>query len=37
MEDSAKIGRASLNGESGDPIVDWTASGTARWMIDASG
>ena len=44
MEDSAKIGRASLtggaapqSGESGDPIVDWTASGTARWMIDASG
>ncbi|MEE1453756.1 MAG: hypothetical protein UF420_00455, partial [Ellagibacter isourolithinifaciens] len=44
MEDSAKIGRASLNGgaapqsgESGDPIVDWTTSGTARWMIDASG
>ena len=44
MEDSAKICRASLNGgaapqsgESGDPIVDWTASGTARWMIDASG
>ena len=24
-------------GESGDPIVDWTTSGTARWMIDASG
>ena len=24
-------------GESGDPIVDWTMSGTARWMIDASG
>ena len=24
-------------GESDDPIVGWTTSGTARWMIDASG
>ena len=24
-------------GELGDPIVGWTTSGTARWMIDASG
>ena len=28
---------APQSGESGDPIVDWTMSGTARWMIDASG
>ena len=28
---------APQSGESGDPIVDWTTSGTARWMIDASG
>ena len=44
MRDSAKPVRVSLNGdaasqfgESGDPIVGWTTSGTARWMIDASG
>ena len=28
---------APQSDESGDPIVDWTTSGTARWMIDASG
>ena len=28
---------APQSGESGDPIVDWTTSGTARWMVDASG
>ena len=28
---------APQSGESGDPIVDWTTSGTARWMIDTSG
>lgn len=44
MRDSAKPGQVSLNGdaapqsgESDDPIVGWTTSGTARWMIDASG
>ena len=40
----SKTVRATLNGGAapqsdgpGDPIVDWTTSGTARWMIDASG
>ena len=44
MRGSAKPGQVSLNGdaapqsgESDDPIVGWTTSGTARWMIDASG
>lgn len=40
----SKTVRATLNGGAapqsdgpGDPIVGWTTSGTARWMIDASG
>lgn len=40
----SKTVRATLNGGAapqsdgpGDPIVDWTTSGTARWMIGASG
>ena len=40
----SKTVRATLNGGAApqsdgpdDPIVDWTTSGTARWMIDASG
>ena len=44
MKASAMYGRAALNVGAapqsdglGDPIVDWTTSGTARWMIDASG
>ncbi len=47
LSDSAQVGAADgagaeggvalQSGESGDPIVDWTTSGTARWMIDASG
>lgn len=28
---------ASQAGDSKSPIVDWTTSGTCRWMIDASG
>ena len=47
LSDSAQVGAADgagaeggvalQSGESGDPIVDWTTSGTARWMIDANG
>ena len=40
----SKTVQATLNGGAapqsdgpGDPIVNWTTSGTARWMIDASG
>ena len=40
----SKTVRATLNGGAapqsdgpGDPIVDWTTGGAARWMIDASG
>ncbi len=37
QSDDSDDAAAPQSGESGDPIVDWTTSGTARWMIDASG
>ena len=37
QSDSSAANALSHTAESGSPIVDWTACGTCRWMIDARG
>lgn len=37
QSDSPAANALSHTAESGNPIVDWTACGTCRWMIDARG
>ena len=37
QSDSSAANALSHTAESGNPIVDWTACGTCRWMIDARG
>lgn len=37
QSDSSASSALSHTAESGNPIVDWTACGTCRWMIDARG
>lgn len=37
QSDSSAANTLSHTAESGNPIVDWTACGTCRWMIDARG